>query len=265
LMGLILSACSNGAGGLAAREINELNDGSQHGEMGPIADGSDPEELELLIGEADNANPLPPKNVPLNPYLAESGGVHVDSYNTDVSDYGGPLGRDPELVSRSLGEPVGICFMRAFHPDGTMSSTCYYYQDVNLAAQTVTLGIDLILFDPVTLAALDFYAVGEIETGIPGAGADEGVNLSGVYFYIDQQGRAVAASPGNTIRIVEPGESAGSLRWQSEIVLDLSAQIPADGGSLVALGPDYHGNIWFITRAGVIGYLEADSDQAHLI
>ena len=111
--------CGGGSSGLVPREITEINDGSQHGPMGPISDGPGLEDLPLLIGGAAVPDPLPPKDVPPHPYLAESGGVHVDGYNTDVSDWDGPLGIDPEVVSRCLGTPLGICFMRAFHPDGS--------------------------------------------------------------------------------------------------------------------------------------------------
>ena len=258
-------SCNGGSSGLTPRDITEINDGSQHGSMGSIADTAGLEELPLVIGGPAVANPLPPKDVPVNPYLAESGGVHVDSYNTDVTDWEGPLGENPEVISRSLGDPIGICFMRAFHPDGSMSTICYYYQEVDTVEQLVTLGLDLILFDPLTLEPHDFYATGQVTTALPGMDTDQPADLSGIYFYIDAQGRAVVASPENTIRIVEPGESDGNLRWRTEIILDLTGDIPENAGNLVAVGPDFDGNIWFATLAGSIGYLEAGTDKAHLI
>jgi hypothetical protein len=261
LSGII--ACNGGSSGLAPHEITAINDGSQHGPMGSIADSAGVDELPLFIGNVATANPLPPKDVPVHPYLAASGGVHVDSYNTDVSDWEGPLGSNPEVLSRSLGTPLGICFMRAFHPDGSLSSICYYYQTVDFSAGKVTLGMDLILFDPVTLAALDFYAIGEVTVGIPGTGDIQPADLSGIYFYVNSLGRAVVASPGNTIRIVEPGWSGGILRWKNEIILDLSDDLPEGAGNLIAVGPDFAGNIWFVTQFGGVGYVKEGTDEVY--
>ncbi|UCD84258.1 MAG: hypothetical protein JSU92_13415 [Deltaproteobacteria bacterium] len=263
LSGIITCSDTDRSTGLTPREITEVNDGSQHGPMGPIPDGPGLEELPLLIGDPATANPLPPKDMPEHPYLAVSGGVHVDGYNTDVSDWEGPLGRDPEVFSRSMGviggEPgLGICLMRAFHPDDSVSSICYYVAD--LSGQLVTLGMDLVLFDPVTLEPLDFYATGEVTLDVSSPG-----DMSGVYFYVDNRGRAVVASPGNTIRIVEPGLSEGIPRWKTEIVLDLSDDLPEDAGNLIAVGPDFQGNIWFATQLGVIGYFETTKQRIYTV
>ncbi len=45
------------------------------------------------IGEAVEARPLTPSETPQHPFLAEGqrSGMHAGSYNTDVSDYPGPL------------------------------------------------------------------------------------------------------------------------------------------------------------------------------
>ena len=257
--------CGGGSSGLVPREITEVNDGSQHGPMGPISDGPGLEDLPLLIGGAAVPDPLPPKDVPPHPYLAVSGGVHVDGYNTDVSDWDGPLGSDPEVVSRCLGTPLGICFMRAFHPDGSVSTICYYYREVDYQEEKVTLGMDLVLLDPVTLEARDFYPVGQVTVDIPGTTEGQPADLSGIYFYIDDRGRAVVASPGNTIRIVEPGESGGGLGWRTEIVLDLTADLPEGSGNLIAVGPDYDGNLWFTTLYGGVGYLPEGTDRVRAI
>ena len=60
-----------------------------------------------FVGSAVAAHPLPNAAVPQNPYLGRNpyGYLHDDSWNSDTANGPGPLGRDLETVSSTLGLP----------------------------------------------------------------------------------------------------------------------------------------------------------------
>jgi hypothetical protein len=226
--------------------------------MGPIPGHSAEQTVAAFVGRPAVPKPLPPKDVPHHPFLSEYGAAHVDSYNSDVTDWPGPLGRDPEVISRSMGRHLGLCTIRAFHPQGHLSSICYYVKDgPNLGG--VTVGIDLALFDPSDIRVLDLYEAGSFTIDLFRFIKGETVNLSGSYFFVDQLGRAVNAGAGNRIQIVEPRLIDGLPQWRLAESLDLGALVPTEAGNLIAVMPDFQGHQWFITTHGLVGRVDENT------
>ena len=85
-----------------------------HGTMGPIPEGPGMGDVPRFIGTPAVPKPLAPKEIPRHPFMAECGGPHIDSYNSDVSDWGGPLGNNPEVLSRSMGHRFASSMLRTF-------------------------------------------------------------------------------------------------------------------------------------------------------
>ena len=97
------------------------------------------------IGEAVAARPLPPAQTPQHPLLAEGqrSGMHAGSYNTDVSDYAGPLGENTTTKHRAFGKLMGVAPNISFDSEGRLI--------------TVALNLNrvvLYLLDPETLEIL---------------------------------------------------------------------------------------------------------------
>jgi hypothetical protein len=60
--------------------------------------------LPVYIGEPAEAHPLPPLQVPQNPFLALNpwNNVHNDAWMSDVYNIAGPLGRGPAILTSRL-------------------------------------------------------------------------------------------------------------------------------------------------------------------
>lgn len=233
-----------------------------HGPMGAIPAGPGEDDVPSFIGERAVPTPLPPKNVIQHPFMAESGGSHVDIYNSDVTAWPGPLGNHPEVFSRSMGLVLGDCIMRSFLPTGHVCSICYYLKSVNILDMTIVVGMDLTLFDPRTLWLLDLYEVGSLRFDIIDLLSGEiKVDLSGGYYYVDNQGRVVNAGALNAVQILELVEVGGAPMWALAESFDLRPYIPEDAGNLIAVNPDYEGNLWFMTQGGFLGYIDANTQE----
>src|SRR5690348_10794859 len=65
-------------------------------------------------------------HAPAHPFMAAHGAssMHVDSFTTNVYPYAGPLGRAPQVSSRSMGFLGGECPTINFDRDGRIVTVC---------------------------------------------------------------------------------------------------------------------------------------------
>ena len=86
--------------------------------LGALACGEVPKE----IGDPVEARPLPPAEFVQHPYLApaERSGMHAGSYNLDVGNNPGPLGRNSESVVRKFSRLVGVAPNISFDGKGRL-------------------------------------------------------------------------------------------------------------------------------------------------
>jgi hypothetical protein len=204
----------------------------------PIASGP-ATALPDYIGESAKAWPLPNSRIPQNPYLAPNpyGYVHNDTWNSDVLDIAGPLGRNPEGLSSTLVPPRQ-------YPSLYMSGTIGF--DSHGHVVLVSLGYlesFVMLVDPVSLGVLSYFRV---------PGGDESSSLGSSYFYIDHRDQVTIVSGAAKIMTLHEAKTdAGPvLEPLPQQEYDLSAlsspPVPADdrvAGMLV----DWQGRIWFET------------------
>lgn len=235
-----------------------------HGPMGPIPDDSDPGDLPLFIGEPALPRPLPPKHVPEHPYISPGGCVHVDLYNSDVTDWGGPLGRSPRVLSRSMGRLLGSCVMRVFGPGDNVASLCYYFGGINIFSLSFEMAMDLVVFKPGNIEVIDLFPSGIFEISFLDILRGSAVDLSGCYYYMDNRGRIVHAAADNAIRIIKLRTEAGVDKLELQGTIDLKKYIKDDAGSLIAVNPDYSGNLWFMTQKGLLGCVDISGDRVIL-
>ena len=89
----------------------------------PVAAGAQqilpgpPTSLPVYIGAPAEAHPLPPVQVPQNPFLALNpwNNVHNDAWMSDVYDIAGPMGRQPAILTSTLEKARRVSWIPLFH------------------------------------------------------------------------------------------------------------------------------------------------------
>ncbi|WP_028477304.1 hypothetical protein [Nocardia sp. CNY236] len=202
-------------------------------------------EVPEFVGAPATANPItgiPP--IPQHPYLAPNGdsGVHNDGWMSDTYTRPGPLGHTPQTNSVLLGN---LCISAAFDRAGRIVASC--------------LGLDpsLYLIDPATMTVLGKHPLeGRSASDVlqPGAALDTG---GGVYFYLDNEDRAVVGT--NTGHIQVFAQTAAADGFVLERDYDLSGVLRPEEALNSAL-PDSNGRIWFVGETnGLVGTLDPDT------
>jgi hypothetical protein len=192
---------------------------------------------------------LPPVQ---HPYLAKTGinSMHNDAGQTDSYRWSGPLGINPKITTQQYHRILGSCVAQTFDRKGHMIGTC-----------VTPFGVNLVARDPVTLEIL---ADQSITRWLPIGQKFSG----GVYFHLDHEDKVLLAS--NTLHI-----ERWSLEDYDEIVRwERITQIPIgpllntarnEDHKVIDVMPDWQGNYWFITRAGLVGVVNADGSNGHAI
>ncbi len=207
--------------------------------------------LPEFIGHAAWPHPLPPPQVPQNPFLAPNpfSIYHHDTWMSDVYTIPGPLGREPAVLTstlskaRSTNAPAFMCGALLFDRDGRIVTVC------NNWLETV-----IVLLDPVTLEVLAHQQLPSKITG-PEAGLSTG------YTILDNLNRAWVPSL-NHILVVEQTGGPHNTSFNIAKDYDLSAVVKDD--IIGAFLPDFSGRIWFVTRhSGIVGIFDPATDEAN--
>jgi len=211
---------------------------------GPIPDDFGLGCVAGYIGRPAEPNPLPPKNVEPHPMLSAVSSIHSDSYNSDVDDFSGPLGINPEVRSSF----IGLCPIIMFTDEGRIAA-------VSLDTEIIGMGITAI--DPETLEIIDRYAIPfDFEKLFSGGQGAQGVSVNGGYFHVDKQGRAIVGTQGNLFLELEmQGDSTDQLSWTAIRSIDLNPWLNGES-QLIDTQYDWQGNIWFVSSDAVIGYID---------
>ena len=207
-----------------------------------ISNATGGSDLHAFEGKAALANPLPPLPKAPHPVMNNAGyaGAHADSYNSGVIGAAGPLGRQPEVLSRMTGALFSGCSTQHFDRQGRLIAVC-----VGLT------GSHLLLINPKNLEIL----------------ADQPLPpLGGWYFRMDQKDRVVLPAGDMSLRIYSVGETAGQYHWVMQDRFDLLPAVPAEYHGNFKTRPmdvvaDWEGNWWFsIMEPAAIGYVDAQGE-----
>lgn len=132
----------------------------------------------------------------LHPFMAfEGGGLHGNAYNSDVHVTGGPLGNNPQVITRSVSPfPGGVCPTITFAKDGLIVAMCASF-----------LGFEINLFEPHTLNLLATHRLPTRPSTFEAlVKRDLDVifldTSGGSYLYLDNEDRAVLADAEQHIR-----------------------------------------------------------------
>ncbi len=217
------------------------------------------DKIPTFYGESAVANPLGEVEVPQHPYLAVEGtnGMHGNSYNTDAYSYSGPLGINPVVKSRSMNVFGGLVATLMFDSKGRI-----------MCISGNVVGFRLLLIDADTLEIL-------CETRLPQRASTREFfktldfskissdTSGGAYCHLLEGDRPIIGNSDNVIQIFYVDESGGTPEWKVEQEWDISSYLP-DGAYLTDAIPDYEGNIWFVTRPGHVGFIDAQTNEVRM-
>ena len=202
-------------------------------------------------------NPLAHVAIPQNQFMAPNGksNMHCDPYMTDTYNVSGPVGRNTSVISTYRG--VAECATITFDSKGRIITTC-----TNLS------GPVLLLLDPLTLDELASYTLPQRSQDWdkdPIAPTED--TSGGAYFYIDNQDRAVIGTNNQSIQIIQFNESICAFQLVREYDLRdyvVVKQLPARD-KVGTILPDWNGLLWYVTRYGMVGTVNAESGEVHTI
>ncbi|MBW8483670.1 glycosyltransferase family 2 protein [Actinomadura parmotrematis] len=242
----------------------------------PVPDGPGKGLLPAYLGSPAVPHRLPGAPVPANPYMGAVGlsSMHADSYASDTYPFAGPLGREPQVRSEAKGGGLpGLCSTVAFaRRTGLIVAQC-------TSGPTFTLR----LIDPRTLRDLATYALppraSTVQAVVSGDLDKVLTDTSGgAYYYLDPQDRAVVADAAFHVRRFAHARGAGGT-WRFQVTddWDLSGLLPHDCATwtnpwpkgacdpITAVGPDWTGLIWWVTRQGRVGTLDPRTGAARSV
>ena len=202
-------------------------------------------DVPVAIGDAVAARPLLPSETPVHPYLAEPqrSSMHAGSYNTDVSDYPGPLGNKTVAKHRIFSRIIGVAPNLTFDSKGRLITV----------AMSLT-GVTLQLLDSETLQTLAKYDMPRK------SGRD---NSGGGYFHLDKSDRVIIAPNDNSIKIIDVVEKNGKPAWRVAENYPIGNTLPEDT-NIHDIMPDWSGqNLWFVTTGNYIGYRNQKDGSFH--
>src|SRR3989441_6850938 len=155
----------------------------------PIPTDPNAEPVPAYVGAPATPRRVRAPAVPQHPFMAPNGrsNIHDDAYQTDTYVGGGPLGRDPEVLST---QQNAECASLTFDSAGRIVTICVGLEGPRLA-----------MFDPATLDLLAVFPLPPCSAGGGGVFSDFS---GGGYFYLDDQDRA--GIPTNSHQIWGVGE-----------------------------------------------------------
>jgi hypothetical protein len=205
----------------------------------------------------DYSKPVAHVPIPQHHYMAPNPGnnMHCDAYISDTYEASGPLGLNPQVVSRTQG--FGGYGTITFDSRGWLVGV---YGDAR--------AFQLELMDPYTLEELasydlpprpwDFFFQGVLPWEYLGAG---------IYFYLDNQDRAIVPTTKNTIQVVQVPDPEGGAEFELVREYDLADYIvPEQEDSVAWVLPEWSGECyWYATTAGIVGTVNVDSGEVHTL
>ncbi|MBI4515547.1 MAG: hypothetical protein HY699_07005 [Deltaproteobacteria bacterium] len=228
---------------------NTIGDGDQRGGVGGQLTRYQP---------VNSSQPIPHVKVPQHPFMAANAGsnMHNDASMSDTYEAPGPLGVQTRVSSRSrgFGGYGTIAYDRAGRVVGVYGNGRSFRVE---------------LLDPYTLELLQsfdlpprpYYWV------LQGLWPWEYIG-AGVYFYLDQQDRAVVPTTDNTIQVVQVPEPRSGAQLRLERTYDLAHDVVAmpwpKRDSVAWVLPDWRGDYyWYATTAGMVGTVDVASGAVH--
>jgi hypothetical protein len=204
----------------------------------------------------DFAQPIPHVRVPQHPFMAANVGsnMHDDAYMSDTYEAAGPRGVAPLVRSRSRG--FGGYGTLAFDRSGRM---------VGVYSNGRGFRLEWLDADSLTLLAKYDLPSRPWYWPLQGIWPWEYIG-AGMYFYLDQEDRAIVPTTRNTIEVVQVPQGSGNFRRLRRYDLNnhvVQMRWP-QRDSVAWVLPDWKGrHYWYATTAGMVGTVDTDSGAVH--
>ena len=198
---------------------------------------------------AELTGPIAHVEIPQHPFMASNGGnnMHCDGHMSDAYEAAGPVGLNPRITSRTQG----------FGGYGTMT---YDSSGRLVAVYSNGRGFQLELMDPQSLEELASHNL----PARPWYWLLQGIMPwkyigAGMYFYLDDQDRAVVPTTRNTIQVVQTPDADEEFELVHEYDLG-DYVVPMrwpHRDSVAWVLPDWDGNYyWYATTRGMVGTVD---------
>jgi len=207
---------------------------------------------------ADFSSSIAHVEIPQHPFMALNWGnnMHCDSYISDAYEASGPLGLNTEVSSRTQG----------FGGYGTIT---YDRLGRLVAVYSNGRGFQLELMDPYSLEELESHNLPSRPWYwlLQGLMPWEYIG-AGMYFFLDDQDRAIVPTTKNTIQVIQTPEANGEFELVREYDLD-EYVVPMSWphkDSVAWVLPDWGGEVyWWATTGGVVGTVDVASGDVHVL
>jgi hypothetical protein len=215
--------------------------------------------LHLLVPErekliryhpADYSKPITHVPVPQHSCMAPNPGnnMHCDAYISDTYEASGPLGLNPQIISRTWG----------FGGYGTI---CFDGRGRVVAVGGNGRQFKLELMDPYTFEKLASYELPPRSWNSIFRVKPWEYLGAGMYFYLDHLDRAVVPTTKNTIRVVQAPDFVERKKFELVREYELASyMVPGENDNPAFVLPDWDGKYyWFASVQGVVGTVNVDS------
>lgn len=185
-----------------------------------------------------------------HPFLASNGmnSMHNDAAQSDSYRWAGPLGNNLKVTTQQFHRILGSCVSQTFDSQGHMIGTC-----------VTPFGVTLVARDPDTLEIL---ARQTITRWLPIGQKFSG----GVYFHLDNEDHVLLATNSLEIQRWKLASEGNALTWQLAQSIPIAEPLNAarkEAHLVIDVMPDWQGNYWFITRAGVVGVIDREGRKGN--
>jgi hypothetical protein len=209
--------------------------------------------LPVYIGEPAKPHPLPPPQIPQDPFLAANpfNNVHNDPWMSDVYNIAGPVGRWPAILSSTLQKArqsevsFFVCGALAFDSRGRIVSSCLGPTEASL-----------VLIDPFTLEVLAYEHL-----AVP---SNPQAAYGSAYMYLDDLDRAVVTMTDH-VGVFEQTGPPDSPSFNRVAYYDLSEWVVREDfpdDNIQSVMPDWQGRLWFATRkSGLVGVFDPTQEK----
>ncbi len=201
-----------------------------------------------FIGSPAEPKPVQVTRAEQHPFLAATGrnSMHNDAGQTDTYTWAGPLGKEIEVLNRRFHRITGSCVAQSLDSKGRLLGTC-----------VSPFGVTLVARDP---DSLEILARQVITRWLPIGEKFSG----GVYFHLDHEDRILLASNNLEVQRWELVDAGNELEWvlfESISIADTLNRARREQHHVIDVMPDWQGNYWFITRAGIVGMIGRDGSN----
>ena len=202
------------------------------------------------------SKPVSHAAIPQHPFMASNAGnnTHCDAYMSGTYEARGPVGLNPTVCSRAQG--FGGYGTIAYDRAGRLVTV---YSNARL--------FQLELMDPYTLEELASYDLPPRPWYLPAEGAMPWEHIgAGMYFYLDNQDKAVVPTKDNTIQVIQVPDPAGRGAFERVREYDLSDHVVPTfwlkQDSVAWVLPEWRGeHYWYATTQGMVGTVHVDSGE----